>query len=79
MAMPRATNARTYDMECLRQVLNDHPDSVAEQESAWRMLTRRSRASFFRWKRALMQATTSDDGKTEPNAAPESVVCVGAT
>ena len=41
-------NARTYDMECLKQVLQDFPGNVAEQEKVWRMLTKRSRATFFR-------------------------------
>jgi hypothetical protein len=40
-------------MECLRQVLEDYPDSMADQETAFRALTRRSRATFFRLKRML--------------------------
>jgi hypothetical protein len=40
-------------MECLRQVVADYPDSVADQETAFRTLTRRSRATFFRLKKAL--------------------------
>ena len=52
-AAPKVSDAWTYNMECLKQVLEDHPDSIAEQETAWRMLTRRSRATFFRLKRSL--------------------------
>jgi len=52
-AAPRVSDSRTYDMECLRQVVADYPDSVADQETAFRTLTRRSRATFFRLKKAL--------------------------
>ena len=52
-AVPKVSDSRCYDLECLKQVLDDHPDSIAEQETAWRMLTRRSRATFFRLKRSL--------------------------
>ena len=53
-------NARTYDMECLKQVLQDFPNNVAEQEKVWRMLTKRSRATFFRLKKALAEQTTNN-------------------
>ena len=52
-AAPKLSDSRTYDLECLRQVVEDYPDSVAEQEAAFRALTRRSRATFFRLKKAL--------------------------
>ena len=52
-AVPKVSDSRAYDMECLRQVVADYPDSVAEQEAAFRTLTRRSRATFFRLKKAL--------------------------
>ncbi len=52
-AIPRVSTARDYDLECLHQVVQDFPDSVAEQESAWRMLTHRSRATFYRLKKSL--------------------------
>ena len=52
-AVPKVSDSRSYDMECLKQVLEDHPDSIAEQENAWRVLTRRSRATFFRLKKSL--------------------------
>ena len=52
-AAPKVSDSRSYDLECLKQVLDDHPDSIAEQENAWRMLTRRSRATFFRLKKSL--------------------------
>jgi hypothetical protein len=52
-AVPRVSDGRNYDLECLRQVVEDYPDSVADQEVAFRTMTRRSRATFFRMKRAL--------------------------
>ena len=33
--LPKVSDSRTYDLECLRQVLEDYPDSVAEQEAAF--------------------------------------------
>ena len=48
-------NARTYDWECLKQVLHDFPGNATEQEKVWRMLTKRSRATFFRLKKALAE------------------------
>ena len=55
-AVPKVSTARDYDLECLRQVVEDYPDSVADQETAFRSMTRRSRATFFRLKRALDRA-----------------------
>jgi hypothetical protein len=52
-AVPKVSDSRAYDMDCLRQVVADYPDSVADQEAAFRTLTRRSRATFFRLKKAL--------------------------
>jgi hypothetical protein len=52
-AAPKLSDSRGYDMECLRQVLQDYPNSIADQETAWCMLTRRSRATFFRLKKNL--------------------------
>jgi hypothetical protein len=52
-AAPCVSDSRSYDLECLRQAVEDYPDSVAEQEAAFRAMTRRSRATFFRLKRAL--------------------------
>lgn len=52
-AIPKVSSARDYDLECLRQVVDDFPDSVAEQEAAWCMLTHRSRATFYRLKKSL--------------------------
>ena len=50
-AVPKLPDTRIYDFECLKQVVADYPDSVAEQEAAFRALTRRSRATFFRMKK----------------------------
>ena len=58
-AAPKVSDSRSYDMECLKQVTADYPDSIAEQETAWRMLTRRSRATFFRLKRMLDKVGTA--------------------
>jgi hypothetical protein len=58
-AAPKVSDAREYDMECLKQVLDEHPDSIADQESAFRTLTRRSRATFFRLKRMLDKVGTT--------------------
>ena len=55
-AVPKVSDSRCYDMECLRQVTADYPDSIAEQEAAFLALTRRSRATFFRLKRMLGKA-----------------------
>jgi hypothetical protein len=52
-AVPKIPEARAYDLECLKQVAADYPDSISEQEAAFRTLTRRSRATFFRLKRML--------------------------
>jgi hypothetical protein len=52
-AAPQVSDSRSYDLECLRQVVEDYPDNVADQEAAFRALTRRSRATFFRLKRML--------------------------
>ena len=57
-AAPKVSDSRTYDLECLRQVLQDCPDDAAEQEAAFRALTHRSRATFFRLKRALSNTGT---------------------
>ncbi len=57
-AIPQVSDSRTHDVECLRQVVADFPDDVGEQETAFRAMTRRSRATFFRLKRAL--AKTGD-------------------
>jgi len=52
-AVPRVSDSRTYDLDCLKQVLEDYPDSIADQETAFRALTRRSRATFFRLKKMV--------------------------
>jgi hypothetical protein len=60
-AMPTfLMNARTYDVECMKQVLTDFPNNVGEQEKVWRMLTKRSRATFFRLKKLLVGQPATD-------------------
>ena len=61
-AVPEVSDSRTYDVECLRQVVADFPDDVGEQETAFRTMTRRSRATFFRMKRALSMPTMAAKG-----------------
>ncbi len=51
-AAPKLSDARDYDTECLKQVLADY-GNVADQEAAFRTLTRRSRATFFRLRKML--------------------------
>jgi hypothetical protein len=46
-AIPKVADARNHDLDCLKQVVENYPDSVADQEAAFRELTRRSRATFF--------------------------------
>jgi len=58
-AVPQVYDSRAYDMDCLRQVVADYPESVADQEAAFRTLTRRSRATFFRLKKALGNVGTT--------------------
>jgi hypothetical protein len=52
-AAPSVSDSRSFDLQCLRQVVEDYPENVTEQEAAFRALTRRSRATFFRLKKAL--------------------------
>lgn len=78
-AMPRATGARNYETDCLRQVVADYPDSVAEQEAAWRTLTRRSRATFYRLKRCLGNEMTPGECALAVSVAPSDSVVYGAT
>ena len=56
-------------MECLKQVLDEHPDSMADQEAAFRTLTRRSRATFFRLRKML--------GKVVGQATAQAAMGVG--
>jgi hypothetical protein len=58
-AAPKVPDSRAYDIGCLRQVVADYPDSVGDQEAAFRTLTRRSRATFFRLKKALPEVGTA--------------------
>jgi hypothetical protein len=59
-AIPKMPTAKTYDLDCLRQVVQDFPDDVGEQEKVWRLLTKRSRATFFRLKKILADETAGD-------------------
>lgn len=66
---PPPITARAYDVDCLKQVMKDFPDNVAEQEKVWRMLTKRSRATFYRLKKTLTAATETSiqANETVPN------------
>ena len=59
-------NARTYDIDCLKQVLLDYPDDVAEQVRIWRLLTKRSRATFSASRNSSMRMTLSPLQVTRP-------------
>src|SRR5208282_692194 len=63
-AVQRVSESRSYDMECLRQVVEDY-GNVADQEAAFRTLTRRSRATFFRLKKALGEGKATATSTTE--------------
>ena len=67
-------NARTYDVDCLKQVLVDYPDDVAEQVRIWRILTKRSRATFFRLKKLLNGDDAQPAAGHEAPAVTDSVV-----
>jgi hypothetical protein len=41
--------------------MHDFPNDVADQEKAWRALTHRSRATFFRLKKTLMDETADGE------------------
>jgi hypothetical protein len=41
-------DSRTKDLRLMRQAIQKHPDSVQQQEQAWREATGKSRASFYR-------------------------------
>ncbi len=68
------TNARTYDIDCLKQVLLDYPDDVSEQVRVWRILTKRSRATFFRLKKLLNGDDAQPTTGHETVAVTDSVV-----
>lgn len=63
-AIVKVSHARDYDLECLRQVLDDYPDDVGSQESAWCELTHRSRATFYRLKKTLIKKVSSEPDGT---------------
>jgi len=60
-SVPTAPAARTFDLDCLRQVVQDYPNDVGAQEKAWRALTKRSRATFFRLKKTLAEEAEKDE------------------
>jgi len=47
-ASSKRLDSRTKDLRLLRKAIWKHPDSVQEQEQAWRKSTGKSRASFYR-------------------------------
>jgi len=63
-AVPKVSTARDYDLECLRQVVEDY-GNVADQEAAFRTLTRRSRATFFRLKKMLVDDKSTASATTQ--------------
>lgn len=75
-AAPKLSDSPTYDLECLKQVIEDY-ENVADQEAAFRALTRRSRATFFRLKKAM--GTVVDHIDTAQAAMGVSQVVPGVT
>jgi len=67
-AVPKVSAARDYDLECLRQVVEDY-GNVADQEAAFRTLTRRSRATFFRLKKMLGDGKATDTAEAAMGVA----------
>jgi hypothetical protein len=61
----RASEAKAFEMACLDEVLKQFPESVVEQQKAWCEMTLRSRATFFRLKKAY-QAERPVPPPTEP-------------
>ena len=59
--IPTAPAARTFDLDCLRQMMHDFPNDVGAQETAWRAITRRSRATFYRLKKTLTDEAEEDE------------------
>lgn len=67
--LAKPANSKAYAMACLHQVIEDFPDSVRDQEEAWCQMTGRSRATFFRLKRALGNCdppATEDESRGAP-------------
>ena len=60
--LTKPQSSKAYALACLQQVVEEYPDSVGQQVDAWCELTGRSRATFFRLKKAM--------GKREGGEAP---------
>ena len=61
-AVPKVSDARTYDMECLRQVVEDYPDSVADQEAAFRAMTSAFQGDVLPAEEGIGEARHADRG-----------------
>jgi hypothetical protein len=51
--IPKPVNTQEHDLTCLREALKQFPESVKDQERFWHKATGKSRASFFRVKKAF--------------------------
>jgi len=73
----RASEAKEFEFVCLEEVLKQFPDSVLNQQQAWCQMTMRSRATFFRLKKAYQaerkpaelpaESLPSDETATPPS------------
>jgi hypothetical protein len=62
----RASEAKAFELACLEEVLKEFPESVLHQQKAWCEMTMRSRATFFRLKKAHQCEKQSDEKPQEP-------------
>jgi hypothetical protein len=62
----RASEAKAFELACLEEVLKEFPDSVLQQQKAWCEMTMRSRATFFRLKKAHQSEKPSDEKPQDP-------------
>lgn len=51
--VPKPVDTKAHDLDCMKEAIRQFPASVKDQETFWRKATGKSRASFFRLKRAF--------------------------
>ncbi len=54
---PKPVDSKTHDLDCLKEAIRQFPASVKDQEKFWGKATGKSRASFYRLKRAFDKAS----------------------
>jgi hypothetical protein len=62
-----AANSKEMDFAVMAKALVAHPDSVAEQEGFWCNTRQKSRASFFRCKKAFEEQQAKQDDSPPPS------------